>query len=38
MQKFVIRRWFMQDLIFAGATIAFFIVALGYVRFCDRVK
>jgi len=28
----------MQDLIFVAAAIAFFLVALGYVHFCDRVK
>jgi hypothetical protein len=28
----------MNDLIFVAATIAFFVVALGYVHFCDRVK
>jgi hypothetical protein len=28
----------MQDLIFIVATIAFFALSIGYVRFCDRVK
>lgn len=26
------------DLIFAAVTVAFFLAALAYVRFCDRVK
>jgi len=28
----------MQDLIFVALTVAFFVVAIGYVRFCDRVR
>jgi len=28
----------MQDLIFVAITIAFFLLALGYVRFCDRIR
>jgi len=28
----------MQDLIFVAVTIAFFVLSLGYVHFCDRVK
>jgi hypothetical protein len=28
----------MQDLAFLAATVAFFIFAIGYVQFCDRVK
>jgi len=28
----------MQDLIFLAATIAFFLIAIGYTHFCDRVK
>ncbi len=28
----------MQDLIFVAATIAFFVIAVGYAQFCDRVK
>ena len=28
----------MQDLIFIALTIAFFGVAIGYVRFCDRMR
>lgn len=33
-----VRRRPMQDLIFILATIAFFALSIGYVRFCDRVK
>jgi len=28
----------MTDLIFVAVTIAFFVLAIGYVRFCDGVK
>jgi len=28
----------MQDLIYIAVTIAFFLLSLGYVEFCDRVK
>jgi len=28
----------MQDLLFLAITVAFFVLAIGYVRFCDRVK
>jgi len=28
----------MQDLIFVAVSVAFFVVAIGYVHFCDRVK
>jgi len=28
----------MQDAIFVALTLAFFVLSLGYVRFCDRVK
>jgi len=28
----------MQDLLWIGVTIAFFALAIVYVRFCDRVK
>jgi hypothetical protein len=35
-------RWFkestMQDVIYVAIGIAFFLLAIGYVRFCDRVK
>jgi len=27
----------LQDLIFVAATIAFFILSLAYVEFCDRI-
>jgi hypothetical protein len=27
-----------QDLIFVVVTIAFFVLALGYVEFCDRIR
>jgi hypothetical protein len=26
------------DLIFIAATLAFFVLALGYVRFCERIR
>lgn len=28
----------MQDVIFVVVTIAFFVVSLGYVEFCDRIR
>jgi len=28
----------MQDLIYVAITVAFFVVSIGYVHFCDRVK
>jgi hypothetical protein len=28
----------MQDLIFIALTVAFFTLAIGYVRFCDRMR
>jgi len=28
----------MQDILWIVVTIAFFVVSIGYVRFCDRVK
>jgi len=28
----------MQDLILVALTIAFFVISIAYVRFCDRVK
>jgi len=28
----------MQDLIFIVAAIAFFLLSLGYVQFCDRIR
>jgi len=28
----------MNDLLFVAITIAFFVLSLGYVEFCDRVK
>jgi len=28
----------MQDAIFLAMTILFFVVSLGYVRFCERVR
>ncbi|MGD0425418.1 MAG: hypothetical protein ABSC10_01750 [Candidatus Acidiferrales bacterium] len=30
--------WFMQDIVFVLLTVGFFVVALGYVRGCDRLK
>jgi len=28
----------MQDLIFVAITIAFFVLSVAYVRFCDRMR
>ena len=28
----------MQDVIFIAVTLAFFVIALGYVRFCERMR
>jgi hypothetical protein len=28
----------MQDMIFVVAAIAFFLLSLGYVQFCDRIR
>jgi len=28
----------MQDLIYVGLTVAFFVVAIAYVKLCDRLK
>jgi len=28
----------MQDLIFIAVSVAFFVLAIAYVTFCDRVK
>jgi len=28
----------MQDAIFLGVTILFFLISLAYVRFCERVR
>jgi len=28
----------MQDTIFVGATILFFVISLAYVHFCERVR
>jgi len=32
------RRWIMQDLVYVLVTIAFFVVSIAYVHFCERVK
>ena len=32
------RGYSMQDLIWIAVSIAFFVVSIGYVRLCDRVK
>jgi hypothetical protein len=29
---------FMKDIIFIAVTLAFFALAIGYVRFCDRIR
>jgi hypothetical protein len=31
-------RTFMKDIIFIAVTLAFFAIALAYVRFCDRIR
>jgi len=28
----------MKDIIFIAVTLAFFALAIGYVRFCDRIR
>jgi len=28
----------MQDFIFIAISIAFFVISIAYVRFCDRIK
>ncbi len=28
----------MKDLLFVALSIAFFVLSIGYVRFCDRLK
>lgn len=28
----------MQDVIFITVTLAFFVIAVGYVRFCERMR
>jgi len=28
----------MQDVLWIAVTIAFFVIAIGYVRFCDRIR
>jgi len=28
----------MQDLIFVVVAVAFFLLSLGYVKFCDRIR
>jgi hypothetical protein len=33
-----LEKLFMQDVIWITVTIAFFVLSIGYVRFCDRVK
>ena len=29
---------FMKDVIFLAVTLAFFAIAIAYVRFCDRIR
>ena len=36
--KIPIGETFMQDIIFVVVTLAFFAIALAYVRFCDRIR
>jgi len=28
----------MRDIIFGAATIAFFLISIAYVKFCDRIR
>jgi len=28
----------MRDVIFVAATIAFFLISIAYVKFCDRIR
>jgi hypothetical protein len=28
----------MRDIIFVAATIAFFLISIAYVKFCDRIR
>jgi cbb3-type cytochrome oxidase subunit 3 len=28
----------MQDIVFVAATIAFFLISIAYVKFCDRIR
>jgi len=28
----------MRDIIFAALTIAFFLISIAYVKFCDRIR
>jgi len=34
----VARERFMQDVIYIAASVLFFVVAIAYVEFCDRLK
>jgi hypothetical protein len=36
--RFLFGRPAMQDIIWVAVTIAFFVISIGYVHFCDRVK
>jgi hypothetical protein len=28
----------MRDLVFVGVTVAFFLISIAYVKFCDRIR
>ena len=36
--SFAIRRCSVRDLVYIAITIAFFLVSIAYVHFCDRLK
>jgi hypothetical protein len=36
--SFLLGGRFMQDLIYGAVTIAFFVIAIAYVHFCEHVK
>jgi len=36
--KTILGRTSMKDIIFIVVTLAFFVISIAYVRFCDRVK
>ena len=37
-EKNIPGRSLMKDIIFIAVTLAFFALAIGYVRFCDRIR
>jgi len=38
MSLFRLKEIFVQDVIYVVVTIAFFVLSLGYVHFCDRIR